>query len=169
MPVLSALLGGYRSGSADDFAAYFRAASTLRLRLFPRRKALLRGLRARGASLYLLSNAQACFTRRELGALGLDDAFDGILLSSEAGWKKPSPRFFRMALTRFCLEGKNCVFVGNDLVDDIGGARAAGMRTVYIETEQSGVYPDPPSADLRATQETLSALLFRIAEGKEQL
>ena len=38
---------------------------------------------------FLLSNAQSCFTLDELDALGLADRFDGILLSSDAGMKKP--------------------------------------------------------------------------------
>ncbi len=170
LPVFSALLEAYGVfGSAAAFATYFRTASTVRLKLFPRRKTLLRGLRARGAKLYLLSNAQACFTYSELFSFGLEAYFDGILLSSEAGCKKPAREFFETALARFSLTAKNCVYVGNDLVDDVGGARAAGLRSVYIQTEQSGVYPDPPPADMRATQATLAMLLYRIAEGKETL
>ena len=126
---------------------------------------LLEGLRARGAGVYLLSNAQACFTRHELEILGLADKFDGIQLSSEAGWKKPSGQFFLTAFERFSLSPDECIYIGNDLRDDVGGARAVGMRSIYIETEQSGRYEAAPPIDMQAKDfSELASTLFRLAE-----
>lgn len=138
--VFEKLLHESGGGDAASFAHRFRAASLQRLKLFDGAAEILDGLRLRGAKLYLLSNAQACFTRRELDGLGLTEKFDGILLSSEAGWKKPSEKFFEAAFEKFSLSPAECVYVGNDLRDDVSGAHRAGMRTVYIETEQSGTY-----------------------------
>lgn len=150
-----------------EAAKAFRAASRKKLRLYDGALPLLRGLKARGAGVYLLSNAQACFTRGELSALGLDGAFDGIALSSEIGWKKPSERFFRGAFAQFGLDPAQCVYVGNDLRDDVGGARAVGMRCVYIETEQSGRYPDLLRAETEVSSHAeLARCLFALAEGR---
>lgn len=132
---------GY-GGDAASFAYRFRTASLQKLKLFDGAAEILDGLRLRGAKLFLLSNAQACFTRRELDGLGLTEKFDGILLSSEAGWKKPSEKFFEAAFEKFSLAPEDCVYVGNDLRDDVLGAHRAGMRAVYIKTEQSGTYND---------------------------
>ena len=164
--VFTALLREY--GSAEDvlsFAWRFRERSVCKLRPFEGAIALLDGLRARGAGVYLLSNAQACFTRRELDILGLSDKFDGIQLSSEVGWKKPSGQFFRAAFERFSLSPDACIYIGNDLRDDVGGARGVGMRSVYIETEQSGRYESPPPVDLRAENyRALASMLLHLAE-----
>ena len=166
--VFSELLKEY--GSKEDvlsFARRFRERSVCKLRLFDGAVELLEGLRARGAGVYLFSNAQACFTRRELEALGLADKFNGILLSSEVKWKKPSAQFFQAGFSQFSLSPDQCIYIGNDLRDDVGGARGVGMRSVYIETEQSGRYESPPPTDMQAASYSeLIAQLFRLAEEK---
>lgn len=146
-----------------SFARFFRETSLLKLRLFDGAKELLCGTHVRGGGVYLLSNAQACFTRRELEITGISRDFDGILLSSEAGWRKPSPRFFQAAFAQFSLDPKDCIYVGNDKRDDVGGAHAAGLPCVYIATEQSGIYENAPVPDYTApNHRALAELLFTL-------
>ena len=133
---------GVAKEKAPEIARKFRVLSREKLRLFPRVFEILDGLRERGAGVYLVSNAQACFTRDELDELALTPHFDGILISSEAGVKKPHRAIFDVAAKRFDIDLETCVYVGNDLHDDVLGASGAGLKTVYIETEQSGKYPD---------------------------
>jgi putative hydrolase of the HAD superfamily len=104
-------------------------------------------LKQHGARVFLLSNAQACFTNDELAALGLSDKFNGILLSSDAGMKKPYRGLFQLLLDRYAIDRGTAVMVGNDAVADIGGAAAAGLFSFYYHTWQSGAHPDalPPS------------------------
>lgn len=149
--------------SPDELAHAFRAASMRKFCLYPGARELLARLGAVG-KVYLLSNAQACFTRAELASLQISEAFDGILLSSEAGRKKPSVHFFRAALDRFGLSPEQCVYIGNDLRDDVQGAENAGIRSVYIETEQSGHYPGLPRARTEVSSlEELANLLVAMA------
>ena len=115
--------------SAAEFAEKFREASIKKLRLFDGTNELLATIRRTGGKLYLLSNAQACFTRGELEKLDLADKFDGIMLSSEIGFKKPSKKFFDIAFEKFGLSPKECVYIGNDLRDDVEGARRAGSKS----------------------------------------
>lgn len=74
-------------------AIFFRILSRQLLRVYDGVKETLEELRARGRHLYLLSNAQSDFTRPELEMMGLADCFDGILISSEEGCKKPCRAF----------------------------------------------------------------------------
>ena len=150
---------------ADAFAAEFRSLSRKKCRPFAGIRTTLRGLRARGVKLYLFSNAQACFTHAEIDRANLRKYFDGVLLSSEIGFKKPSPHFFERACAQYALCPADCVYVGNDLRDDVGGARGVGMRSVYIETEQSGRYFEPPVSDMVASDFVeLRKILFELAE-----
>lgn len=150
---------------AEQFALRFRKASTKKLRLYEGAAELVNGLKERGARAYLLSNAQACFTRAELKFLGLYNLFDGISLSSEVGYKKPAPQFFCAAFEKFGLEAAQCVYVGNDLGDDVEGARGVGMRSVYIETEQSRKYTENIRPDMTAaSRKELAEMLFNMAE-----
>lgn len=157
---------GLNEGDASKFATFFRETSTKKLRLFPHVKDILSGLRVRGAGVYLLSNAQSCFTRHELDLLSLTPLFDGIIISSEIGCKKPSKKIFELALEQFGIMRDESIYVGNDLRDDVCGAHSAGIKAVYIPTEQSGVYPsinELPEFETKSHLE-LSSLLFSIAE-----
>lgn len=134
--------GSQRTADAEAFAEAFRKRSTLWLRPMPHALETLDALRQNGARTFLLSNAQSCFTRRELDALSLTDRFDGILLSSDAGMKKPYRGLFERLLSQFGIDRGAAVMVGNDAVADIGGADAAGLFSFYYHTWQSGERPD---------------------------
>ncbi len=133
---------------ADDrdaarLARIFRMLSLEKLRLFDGAAELLARLREAGRGVYLLSNAQALFTRPELRLLGLEKCFDGILLSSEVGYKKPDPHFYEALFRRYGLDPAETVMVGNDDAADCHGAAAVGLDSIYIYTEQS---PKPSGA-----------------------
>ena len=137
---------------ADDALAVhagqlFRVLTTDYLRLYPGVPDLLSALREQGRGVYLLSNAQRIFTAGELNILGIAKYFDGILISSDCGVKKPDPRFFRMLLDRYHLDPASCVMVGNDCHSDIAGAQSVGLDTIYIH---SNISPDYDPA-IRAT------------------
>ena len=121
----------------------FRRHSTDYLRLYGGAAELLGTLRAQGCGVWLLSNAQAIFTRWELKRLGLDSLFDGVYLSSDYQCKKPDPRFFRTLLEGQDIDPANAVMVGNDGRCDIEGARAVGLSTVYIRSNLSPNEPFP--------------------------
>ena len=129
----------------EETAVAFRLLSTKKLRLYPWAAPVLDEIRAEGSRLFLLSNAQACFTRPELKLLGLEGRFDGIALSSEAGVRKPSPRIMRSLLDAYGLDPSDCIMTGNDQRADIALALRFGMDALYIETETSGGY-DPAFA-----------------------
>lgn len=119
-------------------AAYtFRRFSRSRLKLYKGAKKLLKGLKRRGAKIYLLSNAQACFTLPELKKLKICKYFDGIELSSDFGRKKPCTEFFTYALKKYGLDAKDCVYCGNDFCADVLGAKSAGLKTAYIKSDIS--------------------------------
>ena len=121
----------------------FRELSTEYLRLYDGAEELLRALRSWGRGVWLLSNAQAIFTRRELKQLRLDGLFDGVYLSSDYGCKKPDARFFEVLLRERDIDPNRAVMVGNDGVCDIEGARAVGLSTVYIRSNLSPREPLP--------------------------
>ena len=127
---------------APSLASEFRRLSMVRLKRFHGVKSMLAELKREGAGVYLVSNAQSCFTIDELKSTGLYPLFDGILISSDVGVKKPFPEIFRLAFEKFGINAENSIYVGNDLRDDVLGASRVGMQTVYIKTAQSGDYEE---------------------------
>lgn len=152
-PDLLPVYRGLAHDSGDDQVARalawtFRRASTSLLRLYPGASELLARLRTAGLRIVLVSNAQSCYTRPELDLLGLTATFDLIVISSEAGVRKPSPELFRRALEAEQLAPSRVVMIGNDERADILGARAAGIDGIYLRTAISP--SDDPAASAHA-------------------
>lgn len=119
------------------FMNMFRVVSTKFVRLYDGVIDLMEALKRNGKKIYLLSNAQTNFTRPELRYLGLEPYFDGILISSEEGCKKPGSSFYSRVLDRYHLDPKESIMIGNDSTADIAGSHAMGLDSLYIHTEIS--------------------------------
>lgn len=123
----------------------FRRASTMYIRLYDGAESLLKALRTTGRGVWLLSNAQSCFTQMELRNLGLLPLFDGIALSSDYQCKKPDIRFFQSFLETYHIIPQEAIMVGNDGLCDVQGARNAGLAAIYIRSNLSPEEPLPPA------------------------
>ena len=124
-------------------ALCFRALAMKHISLYPHAIKVLQTLRARGNGVYLLSNAQSAFTVPELHMLGLAPLFDGTVLSSDVGIKKPDRAIFEHILMQYGLEPKSCLMIGNDVEADMLGAASVGMAGRYIRTKQSPCHKSP--------------------------
>jgi putative hydrolase of the HAD superfamily len=96
---------------------------------------LLAWLRGHGLRIGLISNTiwPAEVHRRDLARYGLEDHIDAMVFSSEAGFWKPDPRIFGVALDALGVAAEGAVFVGDRLLEDVQGAQRAGMRSVFVE------------------------------------
>ena len=100
--------------------------------LRPGAKVVLEELYRTGIRLGIVSN----FDRRlyrVLDELGIRDYFEQVVISSEVGADKPSPKIFREALSRFKVPADEMLHVGDDEVTDGAGARAAGVPAVLVD------------------------------------
>jgi putative hydrolase of the HAD superfamily len=100
---------------------------------------VLEELRGYGLKLALVSN-----TSRDLAEFVAHHALDVDLAisSREHGRTKPHPTIFRAALERLGVAAENAAMVGDSPEDDIGGARALGMRAFLLDRE--GRFPEAP-------------------------
>lgn len=136
---------------AHQAAQLLRICSTDYIRLYSGVLTALADLRKQGYRLWLLSNAQACFTELELRHLGLLTYFDGVYLSSDFGCRKPDRRFFQALVEKEELCPGKCLMIGNDRDTDIAGAKAAGMDTLYLHTDLTPKNQKPAEALLHPT------------------
>jgi putative hydrolase of the HAD superfamily len=83
-------------------------------------------LRSAGLSLACVANWDASLFAH-LRRLGVDDRFEVVLTSAEAGSEKPDARIFLAALEQLDIEPARALHVGDDEIDCVG-ARAAGLR-----------------------------------------
>ena len=70
-----------------------------------------------------------------LRKLKINEFFNVVVVSDEAGWRKPSPKIFRKALMRMRLKADEVLYVGDTPLEDIAGARQVGMKTVFIPSQ----------------------------------
>lgn len=126
-------------------AQLFRISSIEYVQLYPGALEALTKLRKKGYRLWLLSNAQRVFTAFELRHLGLGEQLDAIYISSDYRCRKPDVRFFRALVEEQGLDISKCLMIGNDLHTDIGGAKNAGIDTLYMHTNLTP--PDQRKAD----------------------
>ena len=120
-----------------ETALFFRDLSREYIRLYDGIKELLDDLKKSGANVFLLTNAQRSFTWDELRILGIRDKFDGIVISSDEECSKPDPHFYNALLSRYKLDPKETIMVGNDPTADIKGGKGVGLDTLYIHTNIS--------------------------------
>ncbi len=122
---------------ATHMAQVFRAFSTKYIRLYDGVIELLQNLKRAKKKLYILSNAQKCFTLPELNKLGIRRYFNGIMYSSECKCMKPDTAFFNALINKYKLDRRETVFIGNDAATDIAGANASHLDSLYIQSNLS--------------------------------
>ena len=93
--------------------------------------AALRAARAHGA-VALVSNGGAQEQRRKVEALGLHEWCDAIVISGEAGVRKPDAAIFARALAALDVAPGEALHVGDNLDADVRGAREAGLVAVWL-------------------------------------
>lgn len=138
-----------------ETAFAFRLASIKKLRLYPWCVPIIKRLRKAGKGVFLLSNAQSCFTLPELRALGVAEAFDGMAISSDVGFRKPHARIMHALLNDNGLDPASCLLTGNDRLTDIAIAKAFSMDSAFIRTETSGAFVKGLEADIELDEREL--------------
>lgn len=79
---------------------------------------------------------------------GLQDAFDPLVTSVSCGYRKPSPHIFRCVLEVWGLAPEEIVMIGDSPHKDMAGAKALGLRTIWLKTDVPN--PGPCDADVVA-------------------
>ncbi|MGE3276393.1 MAG: HAD family hydrolase [Vicinamibacterales bacterium] len=143
------LVGAYRSGHrasafqrlvdaydlpADRIGEWVRVVRTHapRLRLARRTRRMLADLRARWR-VGLVTNGLPEVQRRKVDALGLGPFFDHVGTPGLPGaGGKPDPEGFLAACQALGALPRRAVFVGDDFLVDVLGARNAGLKTIHF-------------------------------------
>lgn len=95
----------------------------------------------------LVSNfTDEVFLQKSLRKIGIEQFFHNIIVSNTVGWRKPHPEIFKRFLEQSEARAEEAVFIGDDLKADIKGAKAMGIKTVWL------VKPD---ADIDLKEESL--------------
>lgn len=112
----------------------------------PEARPMLHALRDRGLRTGLLSNTHWPRERHEewLARDGLLDLLDARVYTSDLDHVKPHPDAFDALLDAVGVAADEAVFVGDRLHDDVYGAKAIGMRGVWVRNDAVPSYDVEP-------------------------
>lgn len=77
-----------------------------------------------------------------LDALGLTEHFDGVVVSALVGWDKPRREIYEYA-RNLAGNPKYCIMIGDNPMADIAGARAVGIHTIHVHSQDPGCLGEP--------------------------
>jgi len=99
--------------------------------------------------------------RRSLEKTGIASYFDAVVISGEVGYVKPHPDMFRVSCEKIGFPADACIFVGDNWLGDMQGAKHAGMQAVHTtEYEPYKCFEEQPGdADVNGRINQLVELL----------
>lgn len=99
-------------------------------------KEILRILKRVGFKMGIIGNTlfwNSIYTRRILKQLEVLNYMDAVLFSDELRINKPDRRIFLQFSKEIGVEPEYIAYVGDSIVEDVGGALSTGMKAVYID------------------------------------
>ena len=115
----------------DELFEVFRSSAWA---IFPETKAVLKNLKEKNYTLGIISN----FDSRVydvMNDLEISEHFDAFVISSEAGYAKPDPNIFHLALKEIGRDPKKCLHIGDNIHNDFHGPRALGIQALLLDRE----------------------------------
>lgn len=164
-----------RLSSPEEVAAAVRdygAAFVARMPVDERAGSLLARLHGH-YRLAILSNWPLALAIDEIaGRAGWTPYLDAIVVSQRVGWIKPHPAIFAATAESLAIPLGDLLHVGDDWAADVVGAKRAGARAAYLESEPAtsplpssrpdgSVEPDLVLRDLLEIEALLPGLSFR--------
>ena len=126
-------------------AAQFAAHRRQTMQLFPEARATLDRLRGQGVPLGLVTNGDARQQRHKIDHHDLARYFDVIVIEGEFGAGKPDEVVFRHALDTLGADPVGACMVGDNLDNDVEGARRLGIRAVWVDRAGTGLPSGSPA------------------------
>ena len=95
----------------------------------------IKDLYTSGYTLGLISNGKTPFQENNFNALGLTEFFKCILVSDAVNIRKPNPEIFKLACQQLNSKPESCIFIVDNEVANIQGAKNVGMKTIFFNPD----------------------------------
>ena len=99
-------------------------------RLFDDVKEFLQLLKSQGVKTANITDLTAQIQFRKIMFFGLDEFFDYVVSSEEAGANKPDSKPFEIALSKLNIDPSMIWMIGDNLINDIQGGNEVGLFTI---------------------------------------
>jgi HAD superfamily hydrolase (TIGR01549 family) len=130
-------------------------------------KKLLRQAQQLGKIALISNFTHAPVIYKSLRTVKISEYFNAIVVSEEIGWRKPSSHIFQHALNCLKVQANEAVYVGDNPIEDIKGAKDAGLKTVFVPSQfnslkdllESKQKPDCIAKDLGEVSQNLNEIV----------
>ena len=130
-----------RPTSAAELARRYRERYEAAWQAVPGAIALAAALKRAGVAFVIVTNNVTSEQRLKLDRCGLRPYVDALITSEDVGVTKPDARIFETALAAAGVRPAEAVMLGDSWMTDVAGARAAGVRAVWLN-RTGAVSPD---------------------------
>lgn len=107
------------------------------MELFPYVLPLMKYLKEHDIRIGMLTDLTAHIQHRKIARLGLEDYIEVLVTSEEAGAEKPSLSAYDLLVSKFDVDRKDILMIGDSLKKDVEGALNAGLRALLYKKECS--------------------------------
>lgn len=118
----------------SDYSAFIYRHFAVTAVPFPETIPMLVKLRQMGLKTGLITNGNHNLQYAKLDMLGLHPCFDEIIATGDYGVHKPDKGIFDIMRKKFLFSPEEMVYVGDNPINDIKGARDAGWKTIWMKS-----------------------------------
>ncbi|NJD99695.1 TIGR02253 family HAD-type hydrolase [Thermococcus sp. LS1] len=93
----------------------------------------IKALKDLGLHVGIITDSDNDYIEAHLKALGIYELFDSITTSEDAGYYKPHPRPFQLAMEKAGVKAEEAIYVGDNPAKDCVGAKNVGMISVLLD------------------------------------
>ena len=98
--------------------------------------------------IYLVTNGTLSVQRGRLKSSGIEKYLQGVFISEEIGYNKPSIEYFEKCFSKIPdFKKENTVIIGDSLSSDIQGGINAGIKTIWFHRGQDLTEDPQPKPD----------------------
>lgn len=134
----------------DQYCAEFYPCMSEHISMYEDSYQVLRRLKEMGYKVALVTNGSCKAQRMKLSYTDVPQYMDEIIISEEVGEQKPHPKPFLAMCDRLGIRTDEALYVGDNVISDICGARGAGLIPVwkpFARTWPEQIAPPPYTID----------------------
>ena len=151
------VLGVESNGRAQIISDDYIKNSPYKTGLFPHAIETLKYLKKRGYRMFLLTNGFLEVQTVKIRESKLEPFFEKMITSEEAGYQKPNRKAFEYAVKTVNAKKDESIMIGDDIENDILGAKRFGMDTIFFNPEGNAT-EIKPTFEIKGLDELKSIL-----------
>lgn len=146
--------------SFEDYRSFIYKYFAVTAVAFPETIPMLEKLRTLGYKTGIITNGNHALQYSKINMLKLSGYCDEIIVTGDYNIHKPDKEIFDIMREKFVFSPEEMVYVGDNPVNDIRGARSAGWKTVWMNS--TGYWDESVSRadrEVKAVGEVVDAVL----------